>query len=98
MFTTPDVRQVANWLRKALSGEPSKARPNQQTTHVEAFTEGQQDAGSIPAASTGANLREIASWPISLVYGDSLDFVGYLASNEVQLEVQLDGFPGPIRR
>ena len=52
MFTTPDVRQVANWLRKALSGEPSKARPNQQTTHVEAFTEGQQDAGSIPAAST----------------------------------------------
>ena len=54
MFTTPDVRQVANWLRKALSGEPSKARPNQQTTHVEAFTEGQQDAGSIPAASIKA--------------------------------------------
>ena len=57
MFTTPDVRQVANWLRKALSGEPSKARPNQQTTHVEAFTEGQQDAGSIPAAST--------RWPLA---------------------------------
>jgi len=66
MFTTPDVRQVANWLRKALSVEPSKARPNQQTTHVEAFTEGQQDAGSIPAASTKANLRFVASWPFSM--------------------------------
>ena len=62
MFTTPDVRQVANWLRKALSGEPSKARPNQQTTHVEAFTEGQQDAGSIPAAS-----KKIATCELSQV-------------------------------
>ena len=61
MFTTPDVRQVANWLRKALSGEPSKARPNQQTTHVEALPEGHQDAGSIPAASMGHRLSQTVS-------------------------------------
>ena len=50
-----------NWLRKALSGEPSKARPNQQTMHVEAFTKGHQDAGSIPAASTRYRLSHQAT-------------------------------------
>jgi len=54
---------VVNWPSEALSAEPSEARFNQQTTHVEALTKGQQDAGSIPAASTKshfANRRKVA--------------------------------------
>ncbi len=56
-----------------------------------------RDAGSIPAASTRANLRDIASWPFSLAYGKSLAFLSFTASNQVQTEVQLGGSQGPIR-
>ena len=34
----------------------------------------QMHMNGMPPASTGANLREIASWPFALGYGDSLAF------------------------
>ncbi len=42
-------------------GGPSGEGVNHPTTHVEAYMEMSRDAGSIPAASTKADLREIAS-------------------------------------
>ena len=56
-----------------------------------------RDAGSIPAASTRTNLRDIASWPCSLAYGKSLAISGFTASNRVQTEVRAGEFLGPIR-
>lgn len=52
--------------------------------HVEALAEGSQDAGSIPAASNRANLREIASWPFSLTYSYFLDFPRGLSAQDVE--------------
>ena len=58
----------------------------------------QKVIGSSPLSSTQANLREIASWPFSLALATKLDFRGFVASGVVPIEVQLDGFLGPIRR
>ena len=62
--------------------------------HVDVCSETSRDAGSIPAASTRANLREIASWPFSLIYAKFLAFLHLNASNEVHRDGQLNADVG----
>ena len=50
-------------------------RLNQATMHVEASSKVSQDAGSIPAASTQANLRVFASWLYSWIDPECIGFL-----------------------